>query len=549
MLQTVAGLTSAERSAGAPAVFALDLNCAIYHCARKRVQTPYTVEGHDTWEDELIRNVQGYIWEMTQKVRPTAAVYIAVDGVAPMAKIKQQRARRFKSAVLAAEEAAVRRSAASGNEETAVDVGPRWDSNAITPGTRFMSKLTQALHGAELAARLTEGHPGRQVIVSAADEAGEGEQKIMAYLRARSEPGDAVIYGLDADLIVLALQEHARSGRTVDLFREETEFGGGVKTNALGEEAFLYLHTSHLATVLHGAWAPQGIEKSAFLRDFVGLMNLLGNDFVPHGMGLKIHDEGVERVLEAWKAVVGPKRPLVTPQNTYTPHILQAILATLAAQEERWMLRGIRNKLEARVGGSGSRGDAEARAVARMNDRPVEWAAETCLVEQRAVKGEEKPKWFFRRDWREQYRQAALWDACVGDVVKAFCQTLTWTLKYYAGEPVDMSWYYPWFLPPLMEDVAEALVKQPALLALPEALTKASSVLKPVEQLAMVLPLTSQHLLPTPELQTLPSRYPWAWPTGWSYFSLGRRFLWECEPLIPLIQPAQMQRWVEECGP
>jgi 5'-3' exonuclease len=530
LLQTVSGLTTRDRSNN-PELFALDLNCAIYHCVRNKVSIPYTADSHAVWEKALILEVLDYIKYMVRRVNPTACVYIAVDGVAPMAKIKQQRARRFKSAQTAAEEAEIRRQHTEGPQEPPAN---RWDTNAITPGTAFMAALATALKGLKIA--------GCSVVVSAADEAGEGEQKIMAYMRAHPTIRDAVVYGLDADLIVLALLESARSSRTVDLFREETEFGGGVKSDGTGEEMFLYLQTSLLADALWSAWrAPADRDKAAFLTDFVGLMSLLGNDFVPHGMALKINDEGIEHVLEALKTKRGPL-VLATPTRTsYNLPVLLALFESLAQQEERWMLRGIRRKLDARVGASSQAKDNVARALAALNDRPVVWAAEKCLVEQRRVAGEEKPKWFFRTGWRQTYSEAALWSADVSRVVAAYCATLTWTLQYYMGEPVDLAWYFPWLLPPLLGDIVGELRKNPMILEAP-ALSNIPP-LDPCEQLAMVLPTTSFHLLPA-AYQHLPTSRPHAWPTGWGFFSMSRRFLWECEPLIPLVRPEQIRAWL-----
>ncbi len=506
----MSGLTARTRSP--PAVFALDLNCAIYHCVRK-IAAEYSHDTRVAWEKRLVQEVCRYIRHMERIVQPTEAVYVAVDGVAPMAKIKQQRYRRFKSSVLAAEEAAVRGEAPK----------ERWDTNAITPGTEFMGRLAAGLGELTIA--------GKKVCVSAADEAGEGEQKIMSWLRGTTYK-DVVIYGLDADLIVLALLEHARSGRVVDLFREETEFGGGVKRDALGDEQYLYLSTGCLADAMWDAWAPKGRSRRDFLIDFVGIMNLMGNDFVPHGMALKINDEGIEHVLEAAKSL-----PPLIQNMVYNTSTLVQLLEMLAAQEERWILRGIRRKLEARTGIGKT---AEEQAMARLNDQPVEWGAEKVLVGLKKVEGHEKPSWFFVPTWRTLYSQHALEGSSVADAARSYCQALSWTLRYYMGDSVDMGWYYPWHLPPLLGDLKEYLRTHPDALQTP-CITRRP--LQPIEQLAMVLPRTSISLLPA-RLQDLPDRYPWAWPIAWSNYSLGRRFLWECEPQIPLLQIDQIQSWL-----
>ncbi len=531
MLQTIGGITSNKRDVP-PHIFALDLNCAIYHCARK-VEQPYTNESRHEWETLLISHVIAYIKSMTKLVAPTQAVYIAVDGVAPMAKIKQQRARRFKSAVLAEKEAQLRAEAVGQVWEPK----PRWDSNSITPGTQFMGRLTTALKSLKLSV---------PTHVSSSDEAGEGEQKIMQYLRSQTDitkTKEVVVYGLDADLIVLALLESARSGRRVDLFREETEFNGQVKTNVLGDEQYLYMNCNLLAKSLYDAWAPTGTSVSSFLYSFAATMNLLGNDFVPHGMVLKINDEGIEYVLEILKR---SGQLLIDPATLrYRHSVLLALFVEVAKDEEQKLLKGIRRKLNTRCGASSANSaDPVARAIAQWNDQPVEWAAESCLVEQKRVEGQEKPLLFLKKAWREDYQREALWGSTEEKACDAFCKTLGWTLAYYLGKPVNMNWYYPWFLPPTFQSLVHFLSGKDDSVF--EAPIPTGRSLKPVEQLAMVLPLSSFSLLP-PALQTLPTKYPYAWPSGWSYFSMGRRFLWECEPLIPLIQPSQIQKWIEEC--
>ena len=69
---------------------------------------------------------------ITQIVKPKVSVYMAIDGVAPRAKLNQQRSRRFRSAKDMAEATA----GMSQKEGAAV-----FDSNCITPGTEFMARV------------------------------------------------------------------------------------------------------------------------------------------------------------------------------------------------------------------------------------------------------------------------------------------------------------------------------------------------------------------------------------------------------------------------
>lgn len=525
-------MTSKDRSAP-PQFFGLDLNCAIYHCVKKvqRV-TPYTPENRSKWEDALIASVISYIKQMREIVKPTETLYVAVDGVAPMAKIKQQRMRRFKSAAAAHTEARIKAEA----DGLVYEPQPRWDTNAITPGTQFMTNLATALRA--------YAKTDTKVIVSPADIPGEGEQKLVEYLR-EHKPSDAVIYGLDADLIVLALWTSHTQSTNIDLFREDVEFGGGIKENMFGDEEYLYLNIQHLAAAVYNQYtaAPPPTltqpTRQQFIQDFVGLMNLLGNDFVPHGMGLKIRAGGIQMLLERYMTL---PRPIVRQSETqweYNPEAIKAYFSWFNTQEPEMILEGIKKKFWARVGSTPSRDPAD-QALARYNDSPVEWKAEKDMVFYARTPGSSEPQLQLKHNWRQVYETQALWGADPTLCVKTYLESLSWTLAYYSGASIDMHWYYPWLLPPLTNRVLDYLSTN----QIPQAPSTKHQQVTPTQQLAMVLPETSFHLLPK-ELQTLPKMYPHAFPCDWAYYSFGRRFMWECEPLIPLIQPNQIKHWVE----
>jgi hypothetical protein len=55
------------------------------------------LKDNDKLENKMINEVINYIEKIINYVNPNKGAYIAIDGVAPLAKIKQQRSRRFKS--------------------------------------------------------------------------------------------------------------------------------------------------------------------------------------------------------------------------------------------------------------------------------------------------------------------------------------------------------------------------------------------------------------------------------------------------------------------
>ena len=88
-----------------------DLNCLIHPCCANL-----------TDESIMFNNIYNKITDIINLVKPKF-IYIAVDGPCPMPKIKQQRQRRFMS----------------------IEQNKVWDTNAITPGTKFMFKLDDFL--------------------------------------------------------------------------------------------------------------------------------------------------------------------------------------------------------------------------------------------------------------------------------------------------------------------------------------------------------------------------------------------------------------------
>jgi 5'-3' exoribonuclease 1 len=110
---------------------------------------------------------------------------MAIDGVAPRAKLNQQRARRFRAAQDRIE--SVEKARKDGNE---VDEKVMFDSNCITPGTEFMEKVGKYLKYF-IRKKMKEDPLWRnlKIVFSGHDVPGEGEHKIMQFIRElRADP-------------------------------------------------------------------------------------------------------------------------------------------------------------------------------------------------------------------------------------------------------------------------------------------------------------------------------------------------------------------------
>jgi 5'-3' exoribonuclease 2 len=181
----------------------------------------------------MLVNVGKFLDRLMSQVRPKKVLFMAIDGVAPRAKMNQQRARRFCSAKEAEEHAAVEQQVRalmmSQGQTPPPEKGARWDHNVITPGTAFMEKLACFLQRfAEARVKSDPAWKGLQVVLSDATVPGEGEHKLIEFIRRqRAQPDyDATtshcICGQDADLMMLGLALHELR---VTVLREQVFLG------------------------------------------------------------------------------------------------------------------------------------------------------------------------------------------------------------------------------------------------------------------------------------------------------------------------------------
>jgi 5'-3' exonuclease len=507
LIDTVPGLLSKGHPLGAVEWLFMDFNCLIYHCLH-RADTPpppsadATGDTKDKWEAEFLECIVQYCLKVIKQVAPQKGVYIAVDGVVPMAKMRQQRLRRFKSVWLAAR-------GGDGNGSSG------WDRNAITPGTAFMKKLRARLE--TMAAK----HGKKTWTISSSDEPGEGEHKIIAEWRRGIYNGNFAVYGLDADLIVLAIlgQECCTLENTIWLFREEVN-AGKITYDDAGEEVFEWFSINALKDWLSSSV----VDKRAFILNYCFAMSVLGNDFLPNSLSLKIREDGHADLLQIIRDMTGKSEHLINPDTrAISLRGLKELFRILAAMEDGRVLKYVQKK---QMMGR----NCEQETDLGENNWPLGHVEESVLIHGKQL----------RDNWKELYithffSGFSNTKKSINRICKEYLYGMQWIWAYYTGDAASVcfNWFYPFNLPPLWSDLRDYL-SVGTLPEFPERVLVRAEDISPAEQLALVLPLESWGLIPPGRERKLPQLVPQYFPAAFSFESVGKRFFWECESMIPL---------------
>jgi 5'-3' exonuclease len=482
---------------------------------------------NETITISIIKNVISKIEEYISIIQPSQTVIIAFDGVAPVAKLEQQRGRRYKSWYQ--------------NEMTRMilkkEKDDPWNTTAITPGTKFMSELNDLITKHFNEQSLAKFNVSN-IIVSGSNSVGEGEHKLFEYIRNNPEKHSketTIIYGLDADLIMLSIN-HLHYSPNIYLFRETPHFIQSIDSS-LEANANYFLDipelTKAIITYMNNDNEIDLIKDKNKVYDYVFLCFFLGNDFLPHFPALNIRTGGVDKMMNAYRETIGKTNEHLTDGKTIYWNNVRKVIQQLANIEEEFIIK------EHRKRSTRSQYDIPDSTPEEKLNKFVSIPSYEREMEQYI--NPLKPYWqtrYYRglfginTDSNNEQKR---------DIAINYLQGLEWTMKYYSIGCPDWRWRYKYNYPPLLQD----LIKYIPVFETEFIPFKPANPVTEFVQLCYVLPRSSLSLLPNKLYNELIRRYD-HWYKGncdfvWAYC----RYFWESHVEMGEIDINELEHFIE----
>lgn len=508
----------------------IDTNCLLHPQCFKILNDNPHLEDHEILEDKMIKQCIKYLDDVINFINPSKEVYIAIDGVAPIAKMKQQRQRRYKSV----------------NDKELFDnikkkhnkeITTYWNNSAITPGTKFMKKLTNRIisYCKEL-----KQIKNIKIIFSTAETPAEGEHKLLQHIRNSNNDYKYVVYGLDADLIFLSLSANRDN---IYLMRESNEINKNNKEvfNLVDIDILKKCIIEQISEVM----LKDELDKEKIIRDFIFICYFLGNDFLPHvpSIDIKCFDKnninGLDLVLQAYANTFDSLNEyliIYDDKIRYNLEFLQLFLDYLSLFEEEFFINMYNSKKRFYKIDFHDSYEVEKNKIENLLFR----------IDDDIELGKDAKDDYKFRYYKKYYNSEINQNELIKYSCYKYVEGLIWIANYYFNKCESWDWYFPFDHAPFVSDLADNLKR----FNLEEVkFNYDSTPLKPIEQLLCILPNKSNYLVP--------KEYRWLmcnanspiinlYPDSFELDLLYKSKYWECIPILPDLEIDSVKREVSK---
>jgi 5'-3' exonuclease len=486
----------------------LDSNSIIYDCLNKLNENELQLSQNELY-NKIYTLVAEKIQYYIELVNPKYKVLIAFDGVAPLAKMEQQRTRRYKSFIQS-------------------NTKSQFNKSVITPGTIFMNGLSIFITN-----YFNNNLQDKNIFVSSSNTYGEGEHKIFEFIRdniSLHQKQKTLIYGLDADLIVLSLLHEKYCNNITNnyglyLFREKHEYDTTIDTD------YYCMNINSLKMNICKEINPNK-NNDKLVSDYVFLSFMLGNDFMPHFPSLNIRTNGIEILLQTYINILNDDEYLTNNYNINWS-IFYKFIKNIADNEQEYILN------EEKILYNFDKKVLNSKRKPEKNDPFLNLPS----------KNRDYEKFINISEYGWEYRYYNILlnqdrnEKSIKMVSKNYLEALEWNLEYYTIGCKNYRWKYNFDYPPLLKDI---LLHIPVN-HLEQNINFVETNKKPLDkliQLAYVLPSNSLHCLPILLQKYMIDNYKHLYNEKHNFIWAYSRYFWESHVEMPVIDIDEMEIFI-----
>jgi 5'-3' exonuclease len=471
------------------------------------------------FESSIISTVIEKIKNYVDFIKPSETLFIAFDGVAPFAKMEQQRTRRYKSWFISKN--------SFDNKEQII----AWNTASITPGTQFMEKLSKIIKR-EFQNKEKE-YNVKNIIISCSDEKGEGEHKMYHYIRNNSSNENITIYGLDADLIMLSIL-HLKYSGNIYVFRETPEhFKNLISLHTANNEPH-FLDIEKLSQSILSEMNCKYSGKNRIV-DYVFICFFLGNDFLPHFPAMNIRTHGITVLLDIYRICIGnfENKYFINPDNGKLEWNNIGLFIKQIAKGERQFLLNEYNVRNIFNNYSFKESSVEDKEKILLNSPVIYRRDEKYICPQEPYWEERYYKCLFGIE--PKYNN-------IKKISRNYFEGLEWVYNYYTGDCIDWKWKYNYCYPPLFNDLCKFLPKNNDIILHKKDEISISSY----TQLCYVLPKAYHYLLPENIEKFINENYKDFYLESYEFKWAFCRYFWEAHPVLPEISIDEIEFYIKK---
>ena len=459
------------------------------------------------FENIIIQKVVDKIELIIKTINPTKNIILAFDGVPPIAKLNQQKNRRYKSWYQA----------------NLFNKNTPWDTAAITPGTTFMEKLNLNLKN-----HFSNKYTSNNLILSLTDIPGEGEHKLFEFIRNNNHINDnTIIYGMDSDLIMLSLN-HKKYTNSIYLYRETPHFITSLDSTLDPQHKYL-IDINLLADQIYylltdKSYIINQTPKELYynkISDYILICFLLGNDFNEHFPAINLRLNGLTILLDLYRNIFNTEQNIIKDGHINWTNFKKYILK-LAENEHNFIKENY--KIRDRIA---------KKKYPENNDEEKELKFINTPSWERNIETFINP---YENEWRYRYYYS-LFHIDIDEkpnAVSAICnnyfKTLQWTFYYYSTDCISWTHTYLYHYPPLLQD----LYKNVPYFNSELVIEPDKNIIHPHLLLSYVLPKNSLNLIPNTKIYNyLIKNYPQHYREDYEFIYAFCKYFWEGHVLFP----------------